>query len=118
MRFARLTYAAPTQVNCRKAAPPKMIPKMKISSPARFTAFAFSAPRSNHQSHQISNNYNYPVAGQPGYGIAQGSIFSIFGTNLANSSTDLQHAPLPATLAGVSAKVTVNGVSTRRSCIT
>src|SRR5690348_5122182 len=77
-----------------------------------FVALGLCLSAQQPQITQISNNYSYLVPGQPGYGIAEGSIFTIFGTNLANSSTDLQHAPLPATLAGVSANVVVNGVTT------
>ena len=61
---------------------------------------------------RVANNYSFLSSKSPSYGIAQGSIFSIFGTNLANSATGLQNAPLPTTLAGVSATVTVNGSST------
>ncbi|MDZ4800980.1 MAG: hypothetical protein SGI92_22710 [Bryobacteraceae bacterium] len=60
----------------------------------------------------LQNNYSYLVPGNPNYGIAQGSIFIISGTNLANSTTGLQNVPLQTTLNGVSARVTVNGTST------
>ncbi len=58
----------------------------------------------------IVNNYSYVLPGLPNYGIAQGSIFDIFGTGLATTAAS-QGVPLQKTLAGVSITVTVNGVS-------
>ena len=60
----------------------------------------------------IVNNYSYVLPGLPNYGIAQGSIFDIFGTGLA-TTTASQGVPLKATLAGVSINVTVNGTTTQ-----
>ncbi len=57
----------------------------------------------------LLNNYSFVQPGLPNYGIAQGSIFDIFGTNLSAIPTPLQSVPLTTTLAGVSASVTVNG---------
>jgi len=61
---------------------------------------------------QLQNNYSYLLPDNPSYGLAQGSIFIIRGTDLAPSSTELQNVPLGTTLNGVSARVTVNGTST------
>lgn len=58
----------------------------------------------------LLNNYSWVLPGLPNYGIAQGSIFDIFGANLANSATGLQTPP-PTTLNNVTVTVTVNGVS-------
>ena len=60
----------------------------------------------------LANNYSYVLPGLPHYGIAQGSIFDIFGTNLANTSTGLQSVPLSASLKGVTVTVTVGGAAT------
>jgi uncharacterized protein (TIGR03437 family) len=60
----------------------------------------------------IVNNFSYVLPGLPNYGIAQGSIFDIFGTGLATTSA-AQGVPLQKTLAGVSVSVTVNGVTTQ-----
>ena len=57
----------------------------------------------------VQNNYSYILPGLPNYGIAQGSIFVLYGTNLANTSTSLQSAPLKTLLEGVSVSVTVSG---------
>ncbi len=57
----------------------------------------------------VQNNYSYILPGLPNYGIAQGSIFVLYGTNLANTSTALQSAPLKTLLEGVSVSVTVSG---------
>ena len=59
----------------------------------------------------VQNNYSYIPPGVPQYGIAQGSIFVVFGTGLANTSTGLQSIPLRTTVEGVSAAVTVGGVT-------
>jgi uncharacterized protein (TIGR03437 family) len=59
----------------------------------------------------VLNNYSYVPSPLPHHGIAQGSIFVIFGTGLANGSTGLQSVPLRTTLEGVSAAVTVGGVT-------
>jgi len=61
----------------------------------------------------VENNFSYTLPGLPNYGIAQGSIFVIFGANLANTSTGLQAAPLQTTLDGVSVQVTVGGSETQ-----
>ena len=65
---------------------------------------------------KLQNNYSYLLPGNANYGIARGSIFIVIGSNLANTSTGLQsstEAPyLQTTLEGVSAKVTVNGITT------
>ena len=60
----------------------------------------------------LSNNYSFTINGLPNYGIAQGSIFDIFGTNLAPSSSSLQTVPLPTSLNGVTVTVTVNNTTT------
>ncbi len=61
----------------------------------------------------LQNNYSYTLPFAPNYGIAQGSIFIILGSNLAPSPTGLQSTyPLPLTLNGVSLAVTVNNIVT------
>lgn len=60
----------------------------------------------------IQNNYSYLLPANPSYGIAQGSIFIIKGSNLATTTTALQNVPLQRNLNGVTARVTVNGTST------
>src|SRR5579883_2267983 len=57
----------------------------------------------------LANNYSFIAAGLPNYGIAQGSIFDIFGTNLSPTSTPLQSVPLKTNLGGVTVTVTVSG---------
>jgi uncharacterized protein (TIGR03437 family) len=58
----------------------------------------------------LENNYSYVVPGLPNYGIAQGSIFDIFGSNLASTSTSLQATPVTP-LSGVTVAVTVSGTT-------
>ena len=55
----------------------------------------------------VLNNYSYSP------GIAQGSIFTIFGTGLAGASSGLQALPLQATLDGVSVQISVGSVTTQ-----
>ena len=64
--------------------------------------------------HGLQNNYSYIRVGFPNYGIAQGAIFIISGSNLAgaNSFGEPQY-PLPTVLDGVSVQVTVNGTTTQ-----
>ncbi|HEY6347394.1 MAG TPA: hypothetical protein VIY49_38390 [Bryobacteraceae bacterium] len=65
----------------------------------------------------LANNYSYTLPGLPNYGIAQGSIFVIFGTNLNSQPfSGLQSSGTPGlqtTLNGTSISVTVNGVTTQ-----
>jgi uncharacterized protein (TIGR03437 family) len=66
---------------------------------------------------QVLNNYGLVPAGFPNSGIAQGSLFIIKGTGLAdpNAQAVLQSSAdpgLPTTLNGASVKVTVNGTTT------
>jgi hypothetical protein len=61
---------------------------------------------------KIQNNYSYILPGMPNHGIAQGSIFDIFGVGLAMATSDLQSVPLPTALNGTSVNVTVNGTTT------
>ena len=79
---------------------------------ACLAASALAQPRVD----ALQNNYSYLLPDNPNYGIARGSIFVIYGRNLANSSTGLQSSSTPpflqTLLEGVSARVTVNGVTT------
>jgi uncharacterized protein (TIGR03437 family) len=62
----------------------------------------------------LSNIYSYIAPGVPNYGIAQGSIFAIFGTHLAQGNTGkLLQPPLGTAAAKASASVTVNGTTTQ-----
>jgi uncharacterized protein (TIGR03437 family) len=60
----------------------------------------------------LLNNYSFTLPGLPNYGIAEGSIFDIYGTNMASAATSLQNPPLQSTLNGVTIDVTVNGTTT------
>lgn len=61
----------------------------------------------------IENNYSYVPPGLPGYGIAQGSIFVIFGSNLAPDSSGLLSAPLKTSVHGVSVQFAVQGATSQ-----
>lgn len=61
---------------------------------------------------KLLNNYSYISPGLPNYGIAQGSIFRILGTNLAGSTAS-QGVPLQTSFSGVTVAVTVSGVTTQ-----
>jgi uncharacterized protein (TIGR03437 family) len=59
----------------------------------------------------IVNAASFMAAGLPGGSIAQGSIFSIFGSNLGPAASPPLAFPLPTTLGGVSIKVTQGATS-------
>jgi uncharacterized protein (TIGR03437 family) len=65
----------------------------------------------------IANNYSFTLPGLPNYGIAPGSIFVIFGTNLnSHAFSGVQSSAMPGlqtTLNGTSISVTVDGVTTQ-----
>lgn len=59
----------------------------------------------------ILNAASYSLSGLPNSGIAQGSMFVVFGSGLGPATLSQVSAfPLPGTLAGTSIKVTVNSV--------
>jgi uncharacterized protein (TIGR03437 family) len=68
---------------------------------------SFAAPTIN----SVLNNYSYTLPSSPNYGIAQGSIFVIFGAQLSNATTSLQSVPLGTTLQAVTVTATVGGVT-------
>lgn len=74
-------------------------------------ASASAQPKVN----SILNNYSYTLPGLPNYGIAQGSLFDIFGTGVGPAQTatlpDLSKGPLTTTLNGVMVSITVNGTT-------
>ena len=59
----------------------------------------------------LVNNYSGIKPGLPNYGIAQGSIFSIYGTNFS-ATAEGATLPLQTKLNGASVSVTVNGTTT------
>ena len=63
----------------------------------------------------IENNYSYTLPSVPNYGIAPGSLFVIFGSNLSTVTVPVLQssaAPgVPLTLNGVSVSVSVNGTT-------
>lgn len=60
----------------------------------------------------IVNHFSYALPGMPNAGIAQGSIFDIYGTNIGPSVlAQASGFPLPAQLASTSVQVTVAGTT-------
>lgn len=60
----------------------------------------------------VVNNASYRKAGTPGYGIAQGSLFAVFGEKLGPAHLFVAGAwPLGESLAGTSLEVTVGEVT-------
>src|ERR1017187_9956454 len=60
----------------------------------------------------VQNAASNIPAGYPASGIAQGSIFTVYGSSLGPATCNQAFAfPVPATMCGVSATVTVNGTS-------
>src|SRR5258708_14662606 len=62
----------------------------------------------------IQNNYSYTLPTVPNYGIAPGSLFVIYGSNLSTVTTPVLQssaAPgVPLSLNGVSVSIAVNNV--------
>jgi uncharacterized protein (TIGR03437 family) len=85
----------------------KLLLRTSILGAAIATA-AFAQPTIS----SLANNYSWVLAGLPNYGIAQGSIFAIMGSGLADSGTGLTTPP-PVTLNNVSVSVTVNGTTVK-----
>ena len=79
---------------------------------ALFAVFAAAALAQPATITTVSNNYSNIVSGLPNYGIAQGSIFFIKGSNLAPGTTTLQNPQLKTSLNGVTIQVSINGVNT------
>jgi uncharacterized protein (TIGR03437 family) len=61
----------------------------------------------------LQNNYSYIVPGMPNYGIAQGSIFVMYGWNMGPAGVVSQSFPLQRTFSGVQINVTVGGATTQ-----
>src|SRR5437588_4735189 len=63
----------------------------------------------------ILNNYSYTLPGLPNYGIAQGSLFVVFGTGIGPAQSpslpDLSKTSLTSNLNGVTISITVNGTT-------
>ncbi len=82
----------------------------------QFTTFGVSSAGSAPVITQVLNNYGLVPAGFSNSGIAQGALFIIKGSGLAdpNAQAVLQSSAsgLPLTLNGASIKVTVNGTTT------
>jgi uncharacterized protein (TIGR03437 family) len=76
--------------------------------------FAIAASAQTPSVAAVVNHYSPLVAaGLPNYGIAQGSMFDIYGANLvANSVGEDPSKGLPATANGVTVNATVNGTTT------
>src|SRR5713101_3039769 len=62
----------------------------------------------------VQNNYSYTLPSAPNYGIAPGSLFVIYGSNLSTVTTPVLQssaAPgVPLSLNGVSVSIAVNNV--------
>jgi uncharacterized protein (TIGR03437 family) len=73
---------------------------------------AFAQPVITSQ-YGIVNSATYRTPGLPGSGIAQGSIFSIFGTGLGRRHLGAANAfPLPITVNGTSVNITMGTTQT------
>ncbi len=81
-----------------------------------FHTFTGSTTSSGPTIASLQNNYSYLPQGLPSYGIAPGSLFIIFGSDLSDKVTPVLQssaAPgLPLTLNHTSISVTVNGKTT------
>ncbi len=81
---------------------------------ATFSPVAFGQPilaLTPTGANKLQNNYSFMLPGIPSYGIAQGSIFDIFGAGLATATSALQSVPLSTVLNGTSVNITINGTT-------
>jgi uncharacterized protein (TIGR03437 family) len=82
-----------------------------VTAASLMAGMASAQPRVN----SVLNNYSFTLPGLSNYGIAQGSLFAIFGTGVGPAQTptlpDLSTTSLSTTLNGVSVSVTVNGTT-------
>jgi hypothetical protein len=69
--------------------------------------------RTQNNSTAIFNNYTNIFPGMPNYGIAQGSIFELFGAGLAMTTNAQQSFPLSTSLSGTSVSISINSVTTQ-----
>jgi uncharacterized protein (TIGR03437 family) len=76
----------------------------------KFDTFTSSTPTGPNIT-AVTNNYSGIPAGLPSYGIAPGSLFVIYGSDLASASNTQEKFPLATNLNGTSVSVTVNGVT-------
>jgi uncharacterized protein (TIGR03437 family) len=77
-----------------------------------FFSILFCAGLTFHAQAQAVNAANYRVPGMPGAGVAQGSIFILYGTFLGPGSlVQANSLPLPITLGDTSVTVTVGAVT-------
>ncbi|MBI2685453.1 MAG: hypothetical protein HYX27_03985 [Acidobacteria bacterium] len=85
--------------------------RLAIVSAALFSAYLASAQPAITG---LQNNYSYLLPGTPNYAIARGSIFVIYGANMAPAGllTGAFSPALNKNLGGVSIKVTVAGTAT------
>ena len=88
-------------------------------NPSDMNDFAIDSPIINGATAQqpsitaLTNNYSYVLPGLPNYGIAQGSIFVMYGVNMGPSTLVSQAFPLQKTFSGVQINVTVGGTTTQ-----
>lgn len=84
--------------------------KAAVLASLLFSATAFAIPTI--PAGGVVNSASYVAVGLPGDGIARGSMFAVFGTELGPAQfTGAPSLPLGTTLGGTSISVTVNGVT-------
>jgi uncharacterized protein (TIGR03437 family) len=76
----------------------------------KFDTFGSSTP-SGPNITGLTNNYSGIAQGLPNYGIAPGSLFVIYGTNLASTTNTKEAFPLVNNLSGTSVSVSVGGTT-------
>ncbi|HUS05154.1 MAG TPA: hypothetical protein VMZ52_02580 [Bryobacteraceae bacterium] len=82
-----------------------------LAAASLWTGVASAQPRVN----SVLNNYSFTLPGLPNYGIAQGSLFVVFGAGVGPSITptlpDLSKTSLTTNLNGVTVSITVSGTT-------
>ena len=82
-----------------------------LISACLITGVASAQPKVN----SVLNNYSYTLPGLPNYGIAQGSLFDVFGVGIGPAQIptlpDLSKTALTTNLNGVTVNITVSGTT-------
>jgi uncharacterized protein (TIGR03437 family) len=88
--------------------------KLKLFSVLILTAAALQAQTPSIAAGGVYNTASYVPAGLPGAGIAQGSLFVVFGSNMGPGNLAAASSyPYPTSLNGTSMSVTVSGTTVK-----
>ncbi len=91
--------------------PNGIIPASRFPSPFAWRIVSEAQPRPILSEGGVLNTASYLLDGLPNSGIAQGSMFVVFGENMGPAELVQAPVPLPTELAGTSVQVSVGGTT-------